>query len=60
MVAASAPREQLGLYWGYQVRLARNLGEVFTDSPYEEGYDLTIGTSERGDSVEDVEIPTFR
>ena len=60
VVAASAPREQLGLYWGYQVRLARSLGEVFVDCPYEEGYDLTIGTSERGDPVEALEIPTFQ
>ena len=60
VVAASAPREQLGLYWGYQVRLAQNLGDVFTECPYEDGYDLTIGTSERGDPVEGLEIPAFR
>ncbi|MEQ2180635.1 hypothetical protein GOODEAATRI_003245, partial [Goodea atripinnis] len=25
---------------------------VFTESPYKEGYDLTVGTSERGCSVD--------
>jgi predicted SPOUT superfamily RNA methylase MTH1 len=48
-----APRDEGGLYWGYTVRLARSLAEVVTGSPHGRvaggaGYDLTIGTSERG------------
>ena len=37
----------VGLYWGYTVRGARDLSEVFTGSAFKEGYDLTIGTSEK-------------
>ncbi|KAA8584404.1 hypothetical protein FQN60_008189 [Etheostoma spectabile] len=52
VVAPHLPRTEAGLYWGYSVRLASCLSAVFTESPYEEGYDLTIGTSERGSSVD--------
>jgi hypothetical protein len=60
VVSPSEPREMLGLYWGYTVRLAKNLGEVFTCCPYEDGYDLTIGTSERGESVDALDLPPFK
>ena len=49
-----APRDEGGLYWGYTVRLARSLAEVVSGGPHGGrvagggGYDLTIGTSERG------------
>lgn len=51
-VAPSAPRTQQGLYWGYSIRIAKSLSAVFTESPFDGGYDLTIGTSERGDDVD--------
>ncbi|KAK3372380.1 putative RNA methyltransferase [Podospora didyma] len=47
-VHPAAPRTDLGYFWGYTVRKATSLSDVFTQSPYEEGYDLSIGTSERG------------
>jgi predicted SPOUT superfamily RNA methylase MTH1 len=47
----AAPRTEGGYYWGYSVRKANTLSDVFTQSPYEEGYDLSIGTSERGWSL---------
>ena len=47
-VAPSAPREEAGYYWGYSVRAASSLSNVFTECSYEGGYDLTFGTSERG------------
>lgn len=47
-VAPSAPREEAGYYWGYSVRSASCLSAVLTECPYDGGYDLTIGTSERG------------
>lgn len=47
-VAPSAPREEAGYYWGYSVRSASCLSAVFTECPFDGGYDLTIGTSERG------------
>ncbi|KAF2752298.1 DUF171-domain-containing protein [Sporormia fimetaria CBS 119925] len=47
--APSAPREEAGYYWGYNVRKVDNFSAVYTDSPFlPDGYDCTIGTSERG------------
>lgn len=54
VVSPAAPREHDGTYWGYTTRLAGSINEVFDNCPYEGGYDLKIGTSERGDtSVEE-------
>ncbi len=46
------PREEAGYYWGFNVRKAGSLSEVFTECAYEGGYDMTLGTSERGIDVE--------
>ena len=43
-----APREEAGYYWGYAARQASSLSNVFTECPYDGGYDMSIGTSERG------------
>jgi predicted SPOUT superfamily RNA methylase MTH1 len=62
VVSPSAPREDDGTFWGYQTRMATSIKEVFDGCPYEGGYDLKIGTSERGDrSVEDksFKLPNF-
>lgn len=59
-VSPSMPSTHAGLYWGYEVRMASCLGDVFKDSPYEGGYDLTVGTSERGKSVDNFQMPHFR
>ncbi len=56
VVSPSAPRSEDGLYWGYNVRTAKNLSEVFTQSPFQDGYDLTIGTSERGENIDSTSI----
>ena len=47
-VAPSAPRVEAGYYWGYSVRSASCISAVLTECPFDGGYDLTIGTSERG------------
>ncbi|KJZ72547.1 hypothetical protein HIM_08071 [Hirsutella minnesotensis 3608] len=47
-VDPAAPRTDGGYYWGYTVRRCASLSSVFTESPYENGYDISIGTSERG------------
>lgn len=47
-VHPSAPRAEAGYYWGYYVRRCRSLSAVFTECPFDGGYDLSIGTSERG------------
>ncbi|KIV79239.1 hypothetical protein PV11_06808 [Exophiala sideris] len=47
-VAPSAPREDKGYYWGFTVRQCNSLSNVLTECPFDGGYDITIGTSERG------------
>jgi methyltransferase len=47
-VAPDYPREEAGYYWGYTVRQASSLSNVFTECPFDGGYDTSIGTSERG------------
>lgn len=46
------PREEDGYYWGYNVRKASNLSAIFEECTYDGGYDITIGTSERGIPLE--------
>jgi methyltransferase len=47
-VDPTEPRTEGGYYWGYTVRRAGSLSAVFTEAPYDDGYDVSIGTSERG------------
>lgn len=42
IVSPSAPREETGIYWGYSVRLANTLSEVFSQCPFKEGYVFLI------------------
>ncbi|XP_035040719.1 putative methyltransferase C9orf114 homolog [Hippoglossus stenolepis] len=60
VVAPHVPRSEGGLYWGYTVRLASCLSAVFTESPYKEGYDLTIGTSEKGSDMDQTTLSPFK
>jgi predicted SPOUT superfamily RNA methylase MTH1 len=53
-VAPTAPREESGYYWGYTVRKCSSLSSVFTECPYDGGYDLSYGTSERGRPLSEV------
>jgi predicted SPOUT superfamily RNA methylase MTH1 len=54
VVSPTAPRDEDGMYWGYSCRLASSMNTIFSECPYEGGYDLTVGTSERGDiSIDD-------
>ena len=48
VVSPSAPREETGYYWGYNVRSAPSVSAVLTECPFDGGYDATFGTSERG------------
>ncbi|KAH8401261.1 hypothetical protein KR009_004140 [Drosophila setifemur] len=54
LVSPDEPRRETGVYWGYQVRIAHSLSEIFTKSPYDSGYDVTLGTSDRGTNVHEV------
>uniref|UniRef100_A0A6A7G8R0 Methyltransferase C9orf114 n=1 Tax=Hirondellea gigas TaxID=1518452 RepID=A0A6A7G8R0_9CRUS len=62
VVKHSHPRKKRGLYWGYTTRLASGIEGVFTGCPFKHGYDLSIGTSERGENVQSTEfkLPKFR
>uniref|UniRef100_A0A452E283 28S rRNA (uridine-N(3))-methyltransferase n=2 Tax=Capra hircus TaxID=9925 RepID=A0A452E283_CAPHI len=60
VVSSQDPRTKAGLYWGYTVRLASCLSAVFAEAPFQDGYDLTIGTSERGSDVASAQFPNFR
>ena len=60
VVSPSAPRTDADVYWGYQVRLASSIASVFTECPHKDGYDLTLGTSERGSCVDDLALDHFR
>ncbi|XP_060814954.1 putative methyltransferase C9orf114 homolog [Bombus pascuorum] len=60
IVPPDVPRSDTGIYWGYTVRLANNLTEVLTQCPYKNGYDLTIGTSDKGNSIDDVESKSIK
>uniref|UniRef100_A0A182T5J5 Uncharacterized protein n=1 Tax=Anopheles maculatus TaxID=74869 RepID=A0A182T5J5_9DIPT len=55
VVPPSQPRQETGIYWGYSVRIANSLSQVFTKCPYRGGYDLTIGTSDKGKNVNELE-----
>jgi len=59
VVPPTTPLHKNGTYWGYSVRCAQSLGAVFTQCPYKEGYDLLIGTSERGETVPK-SLPSFK
>jgi predicted SPOUT superfamily RNA methylase MTH1 len=56
VVSPAAPRETRGLYWGYTVRVATSFTSLFSDSPYEGGYDLTIGTSDKGEAFSEAKV----
>lgn len=45
------PKAKINKYWGYSTRIARDLDDMFSNCPYPGGYDLTIGTSERGEET---------
>ncbi|XP_053503949.1 putative methyltransferase C9orf114 homolog [Ictalurus furcatus] len=60
VVAPHVPRTEGGMYWGYSVRLASCLSAVMTECPFKDGYDLTIGTSEKGSDVDETTLPPFR
>nr|CCA17295.1 conserved unknown protein putative [Albugo laibachii Nc14] len=63
LVSPSEPRQKTGIYWGYTCRFAPSLRHVWQECPYESGYDLKIGTSERGNqSTNDpaFSLPAFK
>ncbi|CAE8632251.1 unnamed protein product, partial [Polarella glacialis] len=59
-VSPREPTTRMGIYWGFQTRIATTLKAVFEECPYEGGYDLSIGTSERGESLGLSGLPRFK
>ncbi|CAE7357652.1 SPOUT1 [Symbiodinium sp. KB8] len=62
-VSPNAPVREQGVYWGYSVRMATSLSAALTECPWSEGYDLLLGTSERGaERVDDGDfsLPSFK
>ncbi|KAH8885669.1 DUF171-domain-containing protein [Thozetella sp. PMI_491] len=57
-VHPTAPRTDAGYPWGFTVRKCGSLSSVFTTSPYDDGYDVSIGTSERGVPISSA-FPSF-
>uniref|UniRef100_A0A914YKW3 Uncharacterized protein n=1 Tax=Panagrolaimus superbus TaxID=310955 RepID=A0A914YKW3_9BILA len=49
-----AVMEDLGIYWGYNVRLAKSLSDAMNN------YDIVIGTSERGVPIREANIPPVK
>lgn len=47
-VSINEPKEELGTYWGYSVRIVDKFKEIFDNSIYNEKFDLLIGTSDKG------------
>jgi len=60
IVPSQQPRKELGVYWGYDVRVAKTLSAAIVECPHKNGYDLTVGTSERGDDIADVNSLKFK
>ncbi|CAO1359533.1 unnamed protein product [Diamesa serratosioi] len=60
VVPPSEPRNATGIYWGYNVRVANSISQVFSQSPYKDGYDCTIGTSDKGENIEKVESKSLK
>lgn len=58
------PVEKLNLYWGYYVRKAANLTEVLKKNTFapdvKNFYDLIIGTSERGECIDEVDFKKLK
>ncbi|KAF5832329.1 putative RNA methyltransferase [Dunaliella salina] len=62
VVPPSEPRAQLGISWGFRVRVARGINRVLKEGPHKGGYDLTIGISGEGVQREAAELvlPRYR
>lgn len=60
IVSPLQPRLETGIYWGYTVRIAKSFSDIFTNSAYENGYDLTVGTSDKGNSLHAIESKSLK
>lgn len=54
ITSAQKVMQEAGIYWGYSVRIAKSLSDAIND------YDVIIGTSERGVSAQEANIPSVK
>ncbi|XP_011496774.1 PREDICTED: putative methyltransferase C9orf114 homolog [Ceratosolen solmsi marchali] len=54
IVPPTLPRSETGIYWGYSVKLVSSFSEIFVQCSYPEGYDISIGTSDKGTSIDSI------
>ena len=63
VVSQLEPKQVLGKYWGYTVRISDSLSDALYSCPFAgKSYDLLIGTSDKGeryDAVEFKEVSTY-
>lgn len=59
-VSPMTPLKLENCYWGYRVRFAPGLSSVFSKCPFKGGYDVTIGTSDKGQNYKEVTFPKYR
>ncbi|GFW41433.1 putative methyltransferase C9orf114 [Trichonephila clavipes] len=59
-VSPITPLKLENCYWGYQVRFAPSLNSVISRCPFKGGYDVTIGTSDKGQNYKEVSFPIYR
>lgn len=60
IVSPLQPRNETGVYWGYTVRIAKSFSDIFTKSEHSNGYDLTVGTSDKGTNINTIENKSFK
>ena len=64
VIKPNKPLKKDGIYWGYNVRFAKNISDVIRESIYTNGYDCVIGTSDKGTNIYDAKnefkIPKFK
>ena len=60
IVSPNFPLLDSNLYWGYTVRIAHSISEVFLNCPYKGGYDLSIGTSDKGKNIDEIKKKDLR
>ncbi len=56
LVDPHEPRDSLGVYWGYEVRMAASLTAAMQGVDGRSGYDLVVGTSEHGLPIEQLQL----
>lgn len=60
VVSSEEPYQQEGKYWGYKVRVAQTLESIFTESIYDEPYDMKLGTSDKAQEVDFADFTPWR